>query len=444
MQIRTDRADRIGGDTLHAERTAAELRKLGVEVDVTGEEIPDPSAYELVHLYNTAHVAPTLRRALRAHGCGVPVVIETIYWDTSYAQAPVVARHQAGLRRVALGLAELAICNSRLEAEALEADFPDVVPRLRVVPVGVDGRTGLEGGDGDAFCKLHGLEPGFVLCAGRKEQRKNQLRLIQACGRLGLALVLVGGEHPEHEEYVAECRAAAASAGGEVAFLPHLEGAELAGAYAAAHVHAQPSIRETVGLSSFEAALAGCNVVTTRNSGIFEYLGADAWYCDPWSEESIAEAVADAAAAPAPDGEVAARLRAEFSWRRTAAKALVVYEEAMREHEQRDGEPRLPAAQYAEHLEELVQLQLEAIAFRDESLEGFQAHTAYLDAQVAQREAELGEARARLETTRAELEQERAASAAARAELERMQATRLFRWSAPLRAVYARLRNVAG
>jgi glycosyltransferase involved in cell wall biosynthesis len=452
VQIRSDRDERLGGDTLHAESSAAELRRLGVEVDVTGARAVDPSGYDVVHLYNTAFIRPTLRRALRARGCGVPVVLETIYWDMSHFQPPVVFRHEEGLRRVAFALAERAISNSRSESEAVAARFPDAAERLRVVPVGAFSRPELADGDAEAFCERFGLEPGFVLCVGRKELRKNQLRLIHACGSLGVALVLVGGEHPENEAYVAECRAAAAAV--DVRFLPHLDGPEVAGAYAAAAVHAQPSLWETIGLASFDAALAGCRVVTTRRSGISEYLRGDAHYCDPWDEGSIAAAVAAALAAPPPEG-LGKRLHAEFSWRRSAEETLVVYEEAMRAHEQRDGEPLLPPAQYAEHLEELVQLQLEAIAFRDESLDGFQAHTANLAAQVAQLEAWLDEARAQLEAFGADLGRSRAEASQAQAELartrseldatrahlEQLHQTKLYRWSAPLRGVYARARR---
>jgi glycosyltransferase involved in cell wall biosynthesis len=455
VQIRTNSGERDGGDTLHAERKAAELRALGVEVDVRGEWAADPSSYDLVHLYNTVVVVPTLRRALRARGCGVPVVLETIYWDTSYFHPPVPYRHEQGMCRLALDLSTRAISNSAAEAALVARDFPDAAERVDVVPLGVDARPDIGHGDAAGFCERYGLAPGFVLCAGRKELRKNQLRLIRACGSLGVTLVLAGAEHPEAEWYVAECRAAGAASGADVRFLPHLEGPELAGAFAAAGVHVQPSIWETVGLSTLEAALAGCNVVATSESGIADYLGDDAWYCDPWSERSIAEAVAAARAAPHPATDVAARLREQFTWRRAAEETLVVYEAAMREHEQRQGALPLPAPQYTEHLEELVQLQLEAIAYRDEQAEAVTARVAELGAEVGHVRGELARADAAAAHARAEAEQVRAELAhvreelayarnaleQTRAELERVQATRLFRWSSPLRRLYALTRG---
>jgi hypothetical protein len=130
-------------------------------------------------------------------------------------------------------------------------------------------------------------------------------------------------------------------------------------------------------------------VVKTGKSGISEYLGADAWYCDSWSEQSIAEAVAAALAAPAPDG-VAARLRERCTWRRAAEQTLVVYEEAVRS---------------------------------TSSAAAARGRTAALEAQ-------LEEAGAR-----------EAALAAEVAHLQELQETRLFRWSAPLRRLYGRLRR---
>jgi glycosyltransferase involved in cell wall biosynthesis len=469
VQIRPNAAERDGGDTLHAERKAEEMRALGHEVDVSGALVHDPSPYDVVHLYNTAAwMEATFGRALRAHGCGVPVVIEPIYWDSELFYPEVTYRQHEGLRHVAFAVADRLLPNSSSEAAALESRFPAVEGRVRVVPVGVDSpQAGVEG-SAAAFCGRYGVEPGFVLCAGRKELRKNQLRLIRACGAAGLPLVLAGGEHAENAEYVAECREAAASSPADVRFLPHLGAEDLAGAYSAAAVHAQPSIWETVGLTSLEAALAGCRVVTTSASGIADYLGADAWYCDPLSEGSIRDALVAANAAEPREG-LGARLRSEFTWRRAAELTVVAYREAMEEHAQRQGRPPIPVGQYVAHLEELVQLQLEAIAFRDEILEGMHDYAENLKAEVERTqaleqdlEAELerakllegeleGEVVVTLERTqrlegdlarsRDELARARADLAAAEEHLQRLSHTKLLRLTRPVRDLYGRLRG---
>jgi len=276
LQIRADYRERPGGDATQAERTAAELRLLGVEVDLVGGVAPDLAGYDLVHIFNTQVIDEPVRQAIRARGWGLPVVLSPIYWNPSgfrsatrpdsrtSADQTASDLAERALQRLTLGAAAVLLPNSQAEAAQIRATFPDVGGQLRVVPNAVDAL--FAAGDGARFCAQYDLpERGFVLCAGRKEALKNQLGLIDACRELGLPLVLAGQENAEAVAYIAECRALAEGAPAPVHFLPDLPPAELADAYAAARVHIQPSFYETVGLSSLEAALGGCNIVATRN-----------------------------------------------------------------------------------------------------------------------------------------------------------------------------------
>ena len=170
---------------------------------------------------------------------------------------------------------------------------------------------------------------------------------------------------------MARCRQAVASRGARRLYLPHLAAHELAAAYAAARVHVLPSWHETVGLVSLEAALGGCNVVSTANSGAAEYLGDAAWYCDPRSVDSIREAVASAYAAPLRP-QLGEAIAGHYTWRRAAEETLRGYEEVMTDHRQRDVPPappwlpKLPTEEYVAHLEGLLRLQIEAMAHRDD------------------------------------------------------------------------------
>ena len=83
-----------------------------------------------------------------------------------------------------------------------------------------------------------------------------------------------------------------------------VEHAELAPLYRASKVHALPSWSETTGLVSLEAALCGCNIVTTDRGYTRDYFGDMAWYCDPYDNRSIRRAV-EAAHACAGVSEVA-------------------------------------------------------------------------------------------------------------------------------------------
>jgi hypothetical protein len=132
-------------------------------------------------------------------------------------------------------------------------------------------------------------------------------------------VVVVGQPNPE--EYRELCRRYADE---NVRFIDALPKEELASAYAAAKVHALPGWFETPGLSTLEAAAAGCNVVSTDRGLAREYLEDMAWYCDPRSLESIREAVL--AAYKAPRGErLGEHVRERYTWERAAERTLEGY-----------------------------------------------------------------------------------------------------------------------
>jgi glycosyltransferase involved in cell wall biosynthesis len=378
LQIRSDYLDRPGGDATHARRTAEELRALGIEADLRGGVAPDLAGYDLVHIFNTQEIDDPVRQAIRARSWGVPVVLSPIYWQptpfitnpneeaTPTADDPRLQAKRA-LQWLTLGAARLLLPNSAAEAAQIAAAFPGLRAAVRVVPNGVDARFAT--GDGTRFCARHGLAArGFVLCAGRKEALKNQLGLIRACAELHVPLVLAGQETAEAASYLAACHEAAAASSAPVLFLPDLPPDELADAYAAARVHVQASFYETVGLSSLEAALGGANVVVTANSGAREYLGDAAWYCDPTAPDSLFEALAAAWSAPLHAG-ARNELAERYTWRRAAEVTARGYEEVLHMAEpasQTRWLPDLPTEEYIAHLEDLIQLQLEATAFRDQ------------------------------------------------------------------------------
>lgn len=404
LQIRENYRERPGGDLVQAERTTAALQSLGIDAELSAAYAPDLRGYDLVHIFNTTIIAESFRHALHARNWGVPIVLSSIYWDlgpyraATYppAQSALEQRHLAALlarerawQSFVLRTADLILPNAGAEAAALRRDFPREVAggRMRVVPNGVEMQ--FADGDGQRFCQQHDLPyRGFVLCAARKEDRKNQHRLIAACAALGYPLVLLGAEPPEFADYIAECHALAEAQGARVLFLPHGGPAVLADAYAAARVHALPSLFESVGLSSLEAALGGANIVSTQECAIDEYLGRAAWYCDPYAVESIKDAVAAAYAAPL-QPELGRYVAEHFGWSRVGALTVRAYEQvlataATKEHTMSEASspqrdrwlPDLPLDEYAAYLEDLLQRQLA-------TSDGFEAELVRLRGQVA-------------------------------------------------------------
>jgi glycosyltransferase involved in cell wall biosynthesis len=334
-----------GGDTVQLLRTRESLQSMGVTVDVSTEFEPSLEAYDLVHLFNLKLVESTYLQLLNAKKQGKPVVFSPIYWrldeeedreflrlqestygkiTTKYIQSikdalkrvncfqPMISlytkakkskryqppifyklRKEIGERRMqteVLAKSDILLPNAEAEMRVLARDF-GLSKGYIVVPNGVDLRFG--NGTPDAFCEKYGLRD-FVLCVARVEERKNQLSVIRALRDGGMTLVLVG---KEREPYTSRCRR---ESGPKVRFLGHLEGNELASAYAAARVHVLASWYETPGLSSMEAALAGCSIVVTRKGATEEYFGSHADYCDPNDIASIRDAISRAWKRPPP------------------------------------------------------------------------------------------------------------------------------------------------
>lgn len=365
--IRPDYLTRSGGDAIHAKALVAALRDQGCDITLSGELQPDLGGYDLVHIFNTAWPAAPLEQAIWARQRGCPAVLSPIYhwhlpryrhiawnWRGDEAMEGALIALELAQQRLLLRLVAPVMPSSRAEADALATDFPDLAAPLRVVHHGIDPR--FAGGDGARFCNAYGLPlRGFVLCVGRKEERKNAAAVIVACRDLGLPLVLIGHEPAGADDYVARCRELAAGADPPVRFLPHLDPATIADAYAAARVHALPSFFEVAELVSLEAALGGCNIVATTNGGMREYLADDAWYCDPDSSASVRAAVAAAWAAPLRPA-VGPALAERFTWERAARATLSVYEEAL-QMTAADREVAFPETEYTRYLEELVTAQ---------------------------------------------------------------------------------------
>jgi glycosyltransferase involved in cell wall biosynthesis len=339
-----------GGDTRQLDETAHNLLKLGIDVDVALTNTqPDYRAYDLLHFFNIIRPADILRHSRRA---GKPYVVSTIY--VQYGAADRVARgglagaigrmlnedgmewvkavarmlkngerlplryfligHRQAVQEVAKGAAML-LPNSASEYRRFVAAYDIERPHC-VVPNGVnlaDVRR--------HYNPLPAYE-GAVLCMGRIEARKNQLRLIEALNNTALRVFIHGRPSPNAVGYANACAEAAAS---NIQILPPITGATLYAAYASAKVHVLPSYFETTGLSSLEAAAMGCNIVVTDRGDTRDYFGDRAWYCDPDDPASIRGAVEAAHAAPY-DEKFRAHILKNYTWQRAGEETLAAYE----------------------------------------------------------------------------------------------------------------------
>ena len=90
---------------------------------------------------------------------------------------------------------------------------------------------------------------------------------------------------------------------------------------------------ECAAFVNVEAALCGCGLAVSDRTSENEYFGADAYYCDPGSADSIRSAVLSAHRNHKADAPKRARLveqfRSRFTWRQAAESTLSGYEAAL-------------------------------------------------------------------------------------------------------------------
>ena len=344
-----------GGHRVQLDQTARFLRELGVEVEVSFEEEMPVEEFDLVHSFGLPPV--WMRRCRQA---GVPVVLSPIYWARAYAtgQANAFAGGAATLRemrwrvrqgtwlaqaslfnrsseaceirnralidlRVIYEMADLLLPNSQMEADAIVTELQVTTPQ-HVVPNSVDVER----------FELPATQTSrdYVLCAGRIEPHKNQLGLIRAWNQTLPPLKIVGKAHPHHADYYAKCQREAATKNIEI--LPGVPHDELPALYQNARVHVLPTWFETTGLVSLEAALCGCNIVTTSRGFAREYFEDLAWYCDPAKPKSIRAAVESAWKTPF-RAELRGRIIDRYSWQHTARATLDGYNKLFLNHAKR-------------------------------------------------------------------------------------------------------------
>jgi glycosyltransferase involved in cell wall biosynthesis len=356
---RLDILEVLGGDTIQVLETKAALERRGIAVDIGTVAEPDTRGYDLVHIFNTQFPAlglPQLR-AVKQQGC--KVALSTIYWDLDavYRSADVLAfDHRTryihalgpGLRRAHGHMLQLLfemhtgfrtkVRQMLLEADALlpnsvaeleilvhQFDYTGARSKAFVVPNAVKASQSESPLDPKSAALLATLPERYIMEAARIESVKGQLQLLRAASQWcpGVPLVFVGG-HAQKSRYYDEFERMRRKHGNAhyLGIVPHQD---LHAFYARAKVHALPSLRESPGLATLEAALAGSNCVVGIHAPVQEYFGSDAWVCDPDDLDSLGRALKAAWDAPN-EARMRERIRRDFTWDRAADETLRAYE----------------------------------------------------------------------------------------------------------------------
>ena len=355
-----------GGDKVQIENTAAELRKLGVEVDIkTGFDF-DPDNYDLVHIFQLDWTPETYLYAQKVKRVGKPLVLSPIHhnveevkeFDDSYAfdyrrfskflfkdqhdrdtfknlyrsftdprkLIPTIKSVFKGLKKMhqeTLAMADVVLVQTQLEAKDLRITY-DVDFKWEVIPNGVGEPFLSPSPEGNPA----GIE-NYILCVGRIEPRKNQLNIIEAVYQLRkelnqeLPLVFVGKKvKSRHFEFTYLFNSALK----KHEWIKHIDQVpyeKMPSYYANAKVGVSASWFETTGLTSLEALFCGANAVASGDRAK-EYLGDLAYYCSPSDVPSIKEAIKAAYSAPPP--KIPEKMRQSYTWENAARKTAEVYE----------------------------------------------------------------------------------------------------------------------
>jgi len=343
-----------GGDSTQVIETQRALRSIGVEA-WRRDEGAGVADCDLVHIFNMQTSYRALEWFYLASSACKPVVLSTIYWDLRYTKQIEVLRYGASARwaRIAQAAPTLAMflhsvrrlvaerkvmAEQRALLEGVDAVLPNSVaeleilvgrfrlPELRAKAVIVPNAVRAEFADeisAEGFGD-RSLPSKYVLMVASFHPVKGQARLIKALMDLReFPLVLVGSKANCYR-YAEYCGRLAALRGNTFLLdgVPHESMGRI---YRGAKVHALPSLRESPGLSSLEAAVCGANCVVGIHAPVQEYFDSDAFVCDPLDLSSIRAAVVRAWKAPFNE-HLRERILRSFTWRKAAEQTLQAYE----------------------------------------------------------------------------------------------------------------------
>ncbi len=185
-----------------------------------------------------------------------------------------------------------------------------------------------------------GIRGPSILTVGDLQPRKNHIGLIRAFGKLVRT-------HPQlkHELVIAgkgswfaeQVHAAARDSGvaDRIRFCGFVSDADLLQLYNACDVFIFPSLYEGFGLPALEAMACGRAVVCSNATALPEVVDGAALLFDPYTVDEIVRALVDVLVDP----ELRARMErlglqraANFSWQKTAARMLGVFQEVAERH----------------------------------------------------------------------------------------------------------------
>ena len=227
---------------------------------------------------------------------------------------------------------------SEYSRQDLMQHFKVPAHKISVTPLGVDAAyfTPIAPDVRQAVLERYQLSPGFFLCVGTLQPRKNLARVLDAHALLPLAqrqrhpVVVVGRTGWGVDDLLP--RLHELSALGTVRWLDYVPREDVFALLQSASALLFVSLYEGFGLPILEAFAAGCAVIASNTTSIPEVAGDAALLVDPLAPQAIAEAMQQVLL----DDTLLAQLREQgrtraqqFTWDACAKATLAVYNQIL-------------------------------------------------------------------------------------------------------------------
>lgn len=323
----------FGGGEIQQINTMHALKKIGVDVDYYDLWNKNYKC-DILHIFGCHHWL--YQWAYLAKEKNIKIALSTISYTTAKCTIkrrlfdvidpliPVDTTY--GLARKLIQISDVLLPNSQEEKRYLIEILNAKNINIRVIPNATDLRYKYS--KPDEFINKYHMKD-YVLCVGKIEPRKNQLKLVQALARINIPLVLIGTFIPNDKNYYNEVIKIIEKNSNmlHIEYLPY-DSELLSSAYAAAKVHVLLGVNETPGIVNLEAGLAGANLVVGDCPPVKEYLKDYACYCDLNSLEDIGSKIIDAYKTER-NPSTSSFIENHYTWDKVAEKTLKAYESIM-------------------------------------------------------------------------------------------------------------------
>jgi glycosyltransferase involved in cell wall biosynthesis len=228
--------------------------------------------------------------------------------------------------------ADLVIAMSQHTKESIVHHFGIPAEKIRVIYLGGLSEKDKESALGSR--EEHDVRRPYLLSVGSSLPHKNLARLIQGFAKVAPEIphdLVIAGEGFDQRGVLHQTLADTGLAGsGRIQMRGFIGRRELLALYRRADAFVLPSLYEGFGIPAIEAMDSGCPVVAANCTALPEIIADAGLFFDPFSVDSIAEALRGVCLSSTVREDLRARgrLRAkQFSWEKMAAETLQAYEQ---------------------------------------------------------------------------------------------------------------------